>query len=447
MAVKPSVPPRRPRQQNDAALLEAVRAHWRDAVRRARPVDTPARRDPETVAVKPSVPPRRPRQQNDPSLDETVRAHWRGVIHRARLVDTTARLDLGVETTARADLGSTTARLDLGVETTAPVQHSVPPRRPRQQNHAALDDAARARGRGGDVVRRARPVDSAARLRRGAVRPSAPPRRPRQHNDAALLQAVTVDEATLRRLRIKRTAVAFGAVLLFVALVVSSGHPFGGHNQPAQPSVPSASGGGSSAATEQQQPSGAASTGTPGAHPEGSSGGALPPAQGVQAFSGGTEPPAQPLPPEQSESGPPSWAQLLLNGVLVILSLGLFTVSGTTLWWMLHAWRSPDALAATGFRRRAAGAPRSFSLLLPARHEQDVLGDTIDALARLDHPKYEVIVIIGHDDPETEFVARESAERYPGIVKVVMDHNVPEEQTEGTQHRAARMPRRHRRCL
>ncbi len=131
------------------------------------------------------------------------------------------------------------------------------------------------------------------------------------------------------------------------------------------------------------------------------------------------------MPPVQSENHPPLWPQLLLNGVLAVLSLGLFTVSGTTLWWMLHAWRSPDALAATGFRRRAAGAPRSFSLLLPARHEQDVLGDTIDALARLDHPKYEVIVIIGHDDPQTEFVAREAAARHRGIVRVVMDHNVP----------------------
>ena len=228
---------------------------------------------------------------------------------------------------------------------------------------------------------------------------------------------MTVDEATLWRLRIKRTAVAFGAVLVFVALVVFGGRPFGGDDQPAQPSVPSA-------ATGQQQPA-PVSPGTPGAHPEGSSGGALPPAQGVQAFSGGNEPPAQPTPREESENRPLSWAELLLNGVLVILSLGLFTVSSTTLWWMLHAWRSPDALAATGFRRRAAGAPRSFSLLLPARHEQDVLGDTIDALARLDHPEYEVIVIIGHDDPETEFVARQSAQRHPGIVKVVMDHNVP----------------------
>ena len=229
---------------------------------------------------------------------------------------------------------------------------------------------------------------------------------------------MTVGEANLWGLRVKRTAVAFGAVLLFVALVVFSGQPFGGDDQPApQPSVPSASGDGSSAATEQQQPA-------PGAHPEGSSGGALPPARGVQAFSGDTER-AQPMPADQSENRPLTWPQLLLNGVLVVLSLGLFTVASTTLWWMLHAWRSPDALAATGFRRRAAGAPRSFSLLVPARHEQDVLGDTIDALARLDHPKYEVIVIIGHDDPETEFVAREAAARYPRIVRVVVDRNVP----------------------
>ncbi|MFY9918360.1 MAG: glycosyltransferase family 2 protein, partial [Mycobacterium sp.] len=132
---------------------------------------------------------------------------------------------------------------------------------------------------------------------------------------------------------------AFAAVLLFVALVVFSGQPFGADDQPApQPSVPSASEDGSSGATEQQQPG---TVSPPAAKREGSSGGALPPAQGVQAFSGGNEPPAQPMPREQSENRPLSWAQLLLNGMLVVLSLGLFTVSGTTLWWMLHAWRSP----------------------------------------------------------------------------------------------------------
>jgi glycosyltransferase XagB len=441
VAIKPSVPPRRPRQ-NDAALLEAVRAHWREVVRRARPVDgtarldldgetiartdlgvgTTARLDPDTLAVKPSDPPRRPRPQNDNSLHQAVQAHWREVAHRARSVDNSARID--VDNTARLDLDvDTTARTELGVETTArldsdtvPVKPWVSPRRPGRQN-----EAVRARVGGGDVVRRARPVDSAARRRRGAVGPPVPPRRTRQQNHAALHEAVTVGEAALWGLRVKRTAVAFGAVLLFVALVVFSGRPFGGNEQPAQPSVPSA-------ATEQQPApgeSGAVSPDPPGAHREGSSGGALPPAEGVQAFSGDTEPPAQPMPREQSEDRPLSWSQFLLNGVLVVLSLGLFTVAGTTLWWMLHAWRSPDALAATGFRRRAAGAPRSFSLLLPARHEQNVLGDTIDTLARLDHPKYEVIVIIGHDDPQTEFVARAAAARYPRIVRVVMDYHLP----------------------
>jgi cellulose synthase/poly-beta-1,6-N-acetylglucosamine synthase-like glycosyltransferase len=296
------------------------------------------------------------------------------------------------------------------------VKRSAPPRRPGQQIDASLQEAVRAHWR--EVVRRIRPVDNTAPLdpETVVVKPSAPPRRPGPQNEAAL-HAVTVGEANLWGLRFKRTAVAFGGVLLFVAFVVFSGQPFGGDDQPApQPSVPSASGEGSSASTEQRQPAGA--------HPEGSSGGALPPARGVQAFSGDTERP-QPMPAGQSENRPLSWPQLLLNGVLVVLSLGLFTVASTTLWWMLHAWRSPDALAATGFRRRAAGARRSFSLLVPARHEQDVLGDTIDALARLDHPKYEVIVIIGHDDPETEFVAREAAARYPRIVRVVVDRNVP----------------------
>jgi cellulose synthase/poly-beta-1,6-N-acetylglucosamine synthase-like glycosyltransferase len=430
VAVTPSAQPRRPRPQNDAALHEAVRVHWREVVRRARPVDDTARLDldadntalldPETVVVEPSTQPRPPGQRSDGSLHEAVRAHWLEVVRRIGPVDNTARLDLDLDNTARLDPDvDNTARLD---PETVVVKPSAPPPRPGRQNDAARREAVRARGPGGEVVRRARPVDGAARLRRGAVKPSAPPRRPRQQNVAALHEAVTVGEANLWGLRVKRTAVAFGAVLLFVALVVFSGHPFGGDDQPAQPSVPSASGDGSSAATEQPAP---VSPGTPGAHPEGSSGGALPPAQGVQAFSGGNEPPAQPMPREQSENRPLSWPQLLLNGVLVVLSLGLFTVSSTTLWWMLHAWRSPDALAATGFRRRAAGAPRSFSLLLPARHEQDVLGDTIDALARLDHPKYEVIVIIGHDDPETEFVAREAAARYPRIVRVVMDYHLP----------------------
>ena len=111
--------------------------------------------------------------------------------------------------------------------------------------------------------------------------------------------------------------------------------------------------------------------------------------------------------------------------VLVLLSLALFAISMTTLAWMLHAWRSSEHLEATGFSRSTGEPSLAFSLLVPARHEEEVLGTTLDALAQLHHPAFEVIAIIGHDDPGTEAVARAAAERHPEIVRVVIDHSVP----------------------
>ncbi|WP_197040183.1 glycosyltransferase family 2 protein [Mycobacterium sp. URHB0044] len=227
--------------------------------------------------------------------------------------------------------------------------------------------------------------------------------------------------------RFNRTFAAFCLVAVFVAVVIFSGRPSSHHDESgAPPSVPSTSDDGQKPA-DQQPPGPAPGQPPPGLHGEapylvGVSGGALPQAENVQALSGAT-PQAAPMPPVHEDSSL-GWPQLILFGVLVVLSLALVMVAGTTLWWMLHAWHTPESLAATGFRRRNAGAHRSFSLLLPARHEQDVLGDTIEALARLDHPFYEVIVIIGHDDPETEHVARAAAARHPRTVRVVMDRHL-----------------------
>jgi len=116
---------------------------------------------------------------------------------------------------------------------------------------------------------------------------------------------------------------------------------------------------------------------------------------------------------------------------LVSLSIALAAVAMTTLAWMLHAWRSPQHLEATGFADSSGKPTFSFSLLVPARHEEEVLGDTIDTLARLDHPAFEVVAIIGHDDPGTEAVARAAARRHPDLVRVVMDHSVPKNKPKG----------------
>lgn len=216
--------------------------------------------------------------------------------------------------------------------------------------------------------------------------------------------------------RITRGGVALGAVLLTLAgFLVFGGRLFADGNQSgAPPSVPA-----DAAVLAETAPA----PNQPGERLIGSSGGTLPRADGVQAASG-ADPLSSPAPPVQA-GDPPGWPEWILYGTLAVISILLFIVASTTLWWMLHAWRTPESLAATGFRRRSAGRAHSFSLLLPARHEQDVLGDTIDALARLDHPHYEVIVIIGHDDPETEAVARAAAARHRRIVRVVIDDNIP----------------------
>ncbi|WP_209308959.1 glycosyltransferase family 2 protein [Blastococcus sp. CT_GayMR16] len=125
-----------------------------------------------------------------------------------------------------------------------------------------------------------------------------------------------------------------------------------------------------------------------------------------------------------SESGLDAWAVAGLT-FLVLVSLFLTAVAVTTVAWMLHAWRSPQSLAATGFSGRHRLPERTFSLLVPARHEEGVLGDTLDALAALQHPRYEVIAIVGHDDPGTDAVARAAAARHPSRVRVVVDDSVP----------------------
>ncbi|MER5886869.1 glycosyltransferase [Streptomyces sp. NPDC001941] len=92
-----------------------------------------------------------------------------------------------------------------------------------------------------------------------------------------------------------------------------------------------------------------------------------------------------------------------------------------TLWWQMHAWRTPETLAATRFERPTDAGRLAFSLLLPARHEQLVLEHTVQRLLESSHRDFEIIVIVGHDDPETAEVAERAAARDPGRVRVVVD--------------------------
>lgn len=136
-----------------------------------------------------------------------------------------------------------------------------------------------------------------------------------------------------------------------------------------------------------------------------------------------------PAQPGTSVSGSflPDWSigEWLGYGGIIMLALLLTVVATTTLWWMLHAWRSADDLRATQFSSSPRPARHRFTLLVPGRHEEEVMGQTLDRLAQQDHPDFEIIAIVGHDDPGTEIVVRQAAARHPDLISVVVDDSVP----------------------
>jgi cellulose synthase/poly-beta-1,6-N-acetylglucosamine synthase-like glycosyltransferase len=105
-----------------------------------------------------------------------------------------------------------------------------------------------------------------------------------------------------------------------------------------------------------------------------------------------------------------------------VISLALLLVAALSVAWQTYAWRTPETFSRTGLAW--LDRPRlSFSVLVPARHEEAVLGDTIDGIAAVDHPNFEIVVVVGHDDPRTRAVAEAAAARARVPVKVVVDHN------------------------
>ncbi|MEU5428795.1 glycosyltransferase [Streptomyces olivoreticuli] len=112
---------------------------------------------------------------------------------------------------------------------------------------------------------------------------------------------------------------------------------------------------------------------------------------------------------------------MLTSVVVCAVSLTLFWMAAFTLWWQMHAWRTPETLAATRFEQPSGDTALSFSLLLPARHEQAVLEPTVRRLLESTHTRFEILVIVGHDDPETAAVAERVAAAAPRHVRVIVD--------------------------
>jgi cellulose synthase/poly-beta-1,6-N-acetylglucosamine synthase-like glycosyltransferase len=117
--------------------------------------------------------------------------------------------------------------------------------------------------------------------------------------------------------------------------------------------------------------------------------------------------------------------EVLLVVAYTLAMILLFIHAAVTLSWMLYTWRSPQAANGVGFAMLRRKPKHSFTLLVPARHEEDVLGDTLDRLAMSDYPDFEILAIIGHDDDGTREVAEAAARRHPDVIRVVTDYSWP----------------------
>ncbi len=120
-----------------------------------------------------------------------------------------------------------------------------------------------------------------------------------------------------------------------------------------------------------------------------------------------------------------SQMQMLLKVTLEVVTVLLLASAGFSLYVMLHAWHSEENNGDSTFPIYLGDEKVKFSILIPARHEEDVLGVTLSKIAEITYSDFEVIVIIGHDDDRTLAVARDSEQRFGGIIKVVIDDNWP----------------------
>jgi cellulose synthase/poly-beta-1,6-N-acetylglucosamine synthase-like glycosyltransferase/putative flippase GtrA len=114
--------------------------------------------------------------------------------------------------------------------------------------------------------------------------------------------------------------------------------------------------------------------------------------------------------------------------IIAFFSL-LLTVQGlVAIFLMLYAWEDPDR--AESYRSPQTWAPPtySFTALLPARHEENVIAQTIRAISRLNYPEHlkETIVICRNDDIGTITAARRAiSEIGTGNIRVITFDGYP----------------------
>ena len=109
---------------------------------------------------------------------------------------------------------------------------------------------------------------------------------------------------------------------------------------------------------------------------------------------------------------------------LAVLAASAFnlTVSGLEARWRLYRWRTPDA--GTQLAWPAPVAPgseeMSFSLVVPARDEAAVIGDTLRRLLKQTHTVYQIVVSLCEQDAATIAAVQAIIDSQPGASRITL---------------------------
>lgn len=109
-----------------------------------------------------------------------------------------------------------------------------------------------------------------------------------------------------------------------------------------------------------------------------------------------------------------SWVPDLLAAIVVVSAVVLLVQSLVNIQQTLYIWEHPDRLRLAGRPETLEPPLLGFTVLLPARHEEEVIGETLRRLSEADYPAdlIELMVICTDDDVDTIAAAEASIARH-----------------------------------
>ncbi len=101
---------------------------------------------------------------------------------------------------------------------------------------------------------------------------------------------------------------------------------------------------------------------------------------------------------------------------ILVVSLAIFLTlqSSFMIFLMMYAWNDPEKVKENLSPKKFLNPNYSFTVLIPARHEEAVIADTIHSVAKLNYPEEmkEVFILINrNDDEETIRIAKKAIKR------------------------------------